>query len=263
MATTLEAARSGSPALSVVDEAALLLAQVRASRPRVHCLTSPVALEISANALLALGAVPSLTADAATVAELVRGADALMVNLGMLDPARSAANEAAVEAAREAGRPWLLDPVMVERSEARTRRALDLLAGRPALIRGNAAEIAALAGTGLDAPRRLARAAGCIVACTGPEDRVTDGETILRIANGSALMDRVTALGCAVSALTGAFLAVAGSPRDAAAAALLVAGVAGELAEVEARGPASFAVAWLDALYRLTGDDLRARSRIA
>lgn len=263
MTTSLEALRNMVLPAETTVAAAALLTRVRDAGPRVHCLTSPVAAGPSANALLAVGAVPSLSADAATVAEFVRGADALVVNLGMMDAAKAAAIDAATEAARASGRPWLLDPVMVERSESRARHAHDLLARRPAVVRGNAGEIATLALGADDPPADLARSWRCAVARTGREDVVTDGEATLRIANGSALMDRVTALGCAVSAVAGAFLAVAERPYDAAVAALLVAGIAGELAEARAHGPGSFAVAWLDALHAITADDVVRRSRVS
>ena len=101
-------------------------------------LTSPVALELSANVLLAIGAVPSLTADALVVREFVAGTAALVINLGMLEPARQEASLIAATTARELGRPWLLDPVKVELSGGRMAFARRLLALQPAILRGNA-----------------------------------------------------------------------------------------------------------------------------
>ena len=225
------------------------LARVRERRPRVHCLTSPVALELSANVLLAVGAVPSLTDAAASVRELVAASEALVVNLGMLEPARQQAILIAATKAAELGRPWLLDPVKVELSGQRLAFAKQLVSLRPTLVRGNGAEIAALAPA--DDAAAFARAARTVVARTGPWDLVTDGTREVRLGNGSELMDRVTAIGCAASALAGAFLAVEPDAWMAAAAALLVMGVAGELAAERARGPGSFGPELLDALYRL------------
>ena len=48
----------------------------------------------------------------------------------------------------------------------------------------------------------------------------------------------------------------------ATAAALLMIGVAGELAAAKAQGPGSFAVAIIDALYNLDGPTLIARAKV-
>ena len=238
--------------------AAAVLGRVRDGRPKVHCLTSPVALELSANALLAVGAAPSLTRHASGVRDFVAATDVLVVNLGMLEPAREDAARAAAEAAHLLGRPWLLDPVKVELSGERLAFARRLLASGPAVVRGNGAEIAALGG---EDPARLAATIPTVVARTGAEDLVTDGARHATIANGSELMDLVTAVGCAASALAGAFLAVEPDPWRAAVAALLVVGVAGEVAAERARGPGSFAVEFLDALHRLDEPALLERAR--
>jgi hydroxyethylthiazole kinase len=216
-----------------------------------------VALELSANALLAVGAVPSLTGHPSGVRGFVAASDALVVNLGMLEPSREEAARAAAETAHLLGRPWLLDPVKVELSGERLAFARRLLAFGPAVVRGNGAEIAALDGD----PTRLAAATPTVVARTGAEDLVTDGARHVAIANGSELMDRVTAVGCAASALAGAFLAVEPDPWAATVAALLVVGVAGEIAAERARGPGSFAVELLDGLYRLDEPALLERAR--
>lgn len=236
------------------------LRRLRERRPAVHVLTSPVALELSANVLLALGAEPSLTTDAAAMRAFVAGTDALVVNLGMLDPQRHAAALAAAEVARALGRPWLLDPVKVELDADRLALARRLLAWQPRIVRGNGAEIAAL--TAGRAPADFARAAGTVLARTGPEDLVTDGGQEARVRSGSPLMDRVTAIGCAASAAAGAFLAVEPDPWLAAVAALLVVGVAGEIAAERARGPGSFRVEFLDALHGLETGHLCARARL-
>jgi hydroxyethylthiazole kinase len=242
------------------------LGRVRDERPRVHCLTSPVAMAFSANLLLAAGAVPSMTPDPAAQADFVGASRALVVNLGMLDGTRVAAARRAVSEARRLGRPWLLDPVKVERSPDRLGFARELAGeGRPAVVRGNAAEIAALAGGGDEAAlAAFARESGATLAATGPVDLVVDagGRRTARIANGSPLMDRVTAVGCAASALAGAFLAVEDDPFAATVAALLVVGVAGEVAAETARGPGSFVPAFLDAVYALDAATLAGRARL-
>lgn len=250
-----------SATASLVAHAAAALTGVRARRPRVHCLTNPVALELSANMLLAVGAEPSLTGHAAAVAEFVRASDALVVNLGMLEPQRAEGILAATDAARAVGRPWLLDPVKVEQSAPRRQFTEQLLLRRPTVLRGNGAEIAALAGNAGDPVSALSRRIRAVVAQTGPVDIVTDGTRRLDLTHGSPLMDRVTAMGCAASALTGAFLAVEPDPFQATAAALLVLGLAGEIAAARARGPGSFVPELLDTLFTLDAAAMGAQAR--
>ncbi|MFO1038761.1 MAG: hydroxyethylthiazole kinase [Geminicoccaceae bacterium] len=235
----------------VVSTSAALLERIRADRPRVHCLTNPVAMNLSANVLLAAGAIPSMTSRAESVADFVATSRALVVNLGMLDAEREAAILRAVPAANELGRPWLLDPVKIDRSPIRLAFARRLLSQGPAVLRANIDETAALGEIG-----------SCVLASTGAVDRITDGRRTVSITNGSPLMDRVTAIGCAASALGGAFLAVTSDPFEAAVAALLVMAVAGEIAAARSRGPGSFQVELLDALYLLDADTLRARAHL-
>lgn len=241
------------------------LALVRERRPRVHCLTNPVAMTLSANLLLAAGAVPSMTAEVAAQADFLRGSDALVVNLGMLDHPRLEAIGAATALAAELGRPWALDPVKVDRSADRLDVARRLMGAGPAVVRANDAEAAALVRGGRRRAAHLAGEAGCVLAVTGAADLVTDGRRSVELRNGSPLMDRVTAMGCAVSALLGAFLAVEpdDDPYLAGAAALLTAGTAGEIAAETARGPGSFVAAFLDAVYALDEATLTERARLA
>ena len=247
----------------LLDAACAALERVRTQRPRVHCLTNPVAMNLSANLLLAAGAVPSMTPDPAAQGDFVRTSRALLVNLGMLDAQRVEAARAAVEVAGALGRPWLLDPVKVERSGPRLDLARGLIAGRPALVRSNRDEAGALAGDGEEAWRAFAGDRGLVLAVTGAVDLVTDGRRTARIANGSPLMDRVTAMGCAASALAGAFLAVEPDAFVATVAALLTVGVAGDVAAEAARGPGSFVPAFLDAVYALDAATLAARARLS
>jgi len=232
--------------------AADILARIRARRPRVHCITNSVAQNFTANMLLAAGAVPSMTTDPAEIREFVASADALLVNLGTLDAVRQAAIKAALEEAQ--GRmPWVLDPVFVDRALSRARFALELTARRPNVLRLNDAEFAALAVAQPtpDALGRHARDHATVVGLTGDPDIVTDGARTVSIRNGDPLMARVTAMGCAASALVAACLAVEADAWRATAAGLILIGVAGELAAARAHGPGTLAVGILDTLHAL------------
>jgi hydroxyethylthiazole kinase len=245
--------------------AADILARLRDRRPRVHCITNNVAQAFTANALLAAGAIPSMTIAAEEVGGFVASADALLVNLGTFDAERRDAVAAAIDVATETGIPWVLDPVFIDRSAPRADYARTLVAQRPRAIRLNGPEFTALAGTEPDegALSRYALDTLAVIALTGTVDRIADGARRVAIENGHPLMARVTAMGCAASALTGAFLAVESDPFLATAATLLCFGVAGGLAGERATGPGSFPAALLDALYALDTKILIEKARTA
>jgi hydroxyethylthiazole kinase len=250
---------------AVPETAGALLAQLRPRGPRVHCITNGVAQNFTANVLLAAGCVPSMTLSAAEIGGFVASAHGLLVNLGTFDAERREATLIAVEAAQRHKVPWVLDPVFVDRAPPRLAFAHDLIARGPRVVRLNHHEFEALAGT---AARRenvmaFARASRTIVALSGPTDVVTDGTRAVSIANGHTLMAKITAMGCAGSALVAAFLAVEPDALRAAAAALLMFGVSGERAARQAQGPGSFAVAFLDELHRLDAPTLIAHAKVS
>jgi len=253
-----------APHTELPTMAAELLSRMRERRPRVHCITNAVAQTFTANVLLAVGAVPSMTIDAEEVAEFVSGADALLVNLGTFDSARRTAAGIAIEAANGGGKPWVLDPVFIDRTARRTAYARDLVATKPRAIRCNRAEFEALAGVTPEggALASYALDAGTVVGLTGAIDLATDGTRLVAIANGDPLMARITAMGCAASALVAAAHAVADDNWVATAAALLWVGVAGDVAAETAAGPGSLMVGLLDTLYRLDADALITHARV-
>jgi hydroxyethylthiazole kinase len=243
--------------------AADLLTRLRERAPRVHCITNAVAQAFTANVLLAVGAIPSMTLSADEIGAFVARADALLVNLGTFDAERREAAATALEVASEEGVPWVLDPVFIDRSEPRAAYAKSLVAHKPRAIRLNRAEFMVLSGAEPEgeALSRYALDTLAVVALTGTVDQITDGAQRVEIENGHPLMARVTAMGCAASALNGAFLAVESDPFLASAAALLCFGVAGGIAGERATGPGSFATAILDALYALDRNTLIEKAR--
>jgi hydroxyethylthiazole kinase len=251
--------------LDFADIAADVLARIKRRAPRVHCITNSVAQAYTANMLLAAGAIPSMTIAREEIAAFVAGADALLVNLGTFDAERRAAIELALGAIGQGGMPWVLDPVFIERSPARAQFAQSLVARKPAAVRLNHREFAALAGgeATADAAARFARHHGTVVALTGDTDVVSDGGRSAKVANGDPLMGLVTAMGCAGSALVAAALAVERDPWRATIAALVALGVAGEVAAENTSGPGRFASWIIDALHGLDRATLRARTRVA
>ncbi len=257
---------------------AATLALMQARRPLVHNITNFVAMTISANVLLAVGASPAMVHAAEEVEEFAGIADSLVINIGTLSAASVAGMKLAAATMHRLGKPWVLDPVACGATSFRRQTALDLLALKPSVIRGNAGEIMALAGASgagskgadslvgsdaaLDAARALAEASGAVVAVTGEIDYVTDGETTVAISGGHPLMPLSTAIGCALSATVGAFVAVE-APLGATVAALASYASAGKIAGLRSiNGPGHFPAELCDALYRLTPEAIATESTV-
>lgn len=185
-----------------------------------------------------------------------------------------AAMHAAVSYAAGTGTPWVLDPVAAGALRWRTDLAGELLeVGRPAIIRGNASEILALAGgeggkgvDSTDSPeaaaevaRTVARERSTVVAVSGPVDHITDGDRLVRIANGHPWLTQVTGVGCALGALMAGFAVAVEDPLVAAVSATAVLTVSADIAATASRGPGGFAVRLLDELSLLTPASLAER----
>lgn len=182
----------------MIDRATATLASIRERSPRIHCITNNAAHVLTANMLLAIGALPSLTSAREEVGDFVRSADGLLINLGTLDETRLAAIDVAVEAARQADVPWLLDPVFCDRSSGRARLAGELSGRHPAIVRANAGEFDVLAQRiGVATPEDFAVRTGAVLVRSGPQDLITDGTRRTLVDNGHELMARSTAIGCA------------------------------------------------------------------
>jgi hydroxyethylthiazole kinase len=268
-----------TPTKSTLSTGADLRA-LRERKPLVHQITNYVVMNETANATLALGALPVMAHAREEVEEMVALADALVLNIGTLSPHWVDAMLAAGKGANARGTPVVLDPVGAGATSYRTetaRRILDEV--DVTVLRGNAGEIATLVGVeaevrGVESigaggepaelAREAARALGVVASVTGPVDHVSDGQAALAVANGHELLAAVSGTGCMSSAVTGCFLAA--KPEDplaAAAEALAAFGVAGEDAAVGAKGPGSFHVNLYDALAALDPQTLDGRTSIS
>lgn len=234
------------------EEVADILSRVAQSRPRVQCLTNTVAQNITANMLLAFGAVPSMAIHVDEVAAMAEGAGAILINIGTINAESELAIPKLLEVARDRGKPVVFDPVFVELSPLRRHIAGQVLRLPDILVRGNATEMAALSAD-------LAAAKGVTRVTTGKVDRIERGETSFAVAHGHPLMTRVTGIGCAAGALIAACCAVEADKAVAAAAALTAYGIAGEIAAERCRGPGSFEVELIDAVAAMDAATLAAR----
>ncbi len=253
---------------------------VRETIPLVLSLTNSVVQEFTANALLALGASPIMSDALEEITELVGIANALNLNIGTPTPRSAEAMAFAAQAAKARRIPIVLDPVAVGATKLRRSLADRLLEIAPsAVIRGNQAEIATLAGLpalarGVDAAessekasvavRQLAKRLGTVAVASGPIDYLSDGKTVIAIDNGHPLMGRITGSGCVATAVIAAFLPVNPNPLAAAISAMIVMDIVGELAAEHSRseGPGSFRIRFLDTFDRLEPEHLEARMKL-
>ena len=241
------------------------LTAIKKQRPVIHNLTNLVVMQTTANVLLALGASPIMAHAPEELADIIYLAQSLVLNMGTLDQAWLAAAKVVQAQALQAEIPIVFDPVGAGASGFRTMAALDILTAGVDVLRGNAAEIMALAkiditAKGVDsayesqqaltAAKQLSVKYQCIVVVSGQTDWVVAKETLMRVDAGTPLFAAVTGMGCSATAVIAAFCAVNANYVLAAQHALQCFGQAGERAAMVAAGPGSFYSALLDALYQ-------------
>lgn len=269
---------SKNPAISA-DAIITNLNTIYTSQPLVHNITNFVVMQQTANALLAIGASPIMAHATEEVTEIVQCAQALVLNIGTLENAWIKSMHQALTAAKKRNIPIVLDPVGVGATTFRTHTALDLInSGLPNVIRGNAAEIMALAGINIrtkgvdsqyateaawEASQKLSQQFKCVIVVSGATDIVTTSQQQVCLANGVPLMAKITGMGCIATAIIGAFCAVNPDTFAAAAHAMAVIGIAGEIAILSARGPGSFRVNFMDALATLDKEAIVERLKFA
>lgn len=256
-----------------------LLSRVRAARPLVHHLTNWVTIYDCANVVKVLGASPVMAHAPEEVADMVGLASALVLNIGTLTVQMVEAMKLAARGANARGIPVVLDVCGAGATPFRDQKSLELLSEvRIDVIKGNASEVARVSGAavqtkGVDATEvaqdlkevasSLARSRGAAVVITGETDIVADAERLYLVKNGHPLMGQVVGTGCMAASLIGTFAAVC--PDDlprAAAAALVVFGVAAEVAAPLSQGPATFKEKLFDALYNLDEPTLARFQRV-
>lgn len=251
---------------------------IRESRPLVYNITNNVVTNVTANALLALGASPAMSHTPQESGELTRIASALVVNIGTPDVDAVQAMIKAGKAANEASIPLVLDPVAVGATAYRRKIIAEFLeAVSISAVRGNASEILSLVhseshGKGVDSTHSgneavneavaAAKQHKCVVCISGEEDIITDGNKTTILGGGSPLMTFVTGMGCTATAVIGAFLAVNKDVHAAVTHAMAVMNIAGEAAAEKSQGPGTMQLHFYDVLYTMDADLISSKLRI-
>jgi hydroxyethylthiazole kinase len=245
---------------------------VRERSPLVHSITNLVVINFNANVLLASGASPVMAHAHEEVTDMVGIAQALVLNIGTLDPYWIESMRLALVAAAKRGIPVVLDPVGAGATPYRNQSIELLLAtAQPTVIRGNGSEIMSVAGSAvqtrgvdssagandaLGAARALVQRTGGVVCVSGETDHILDKQQrAARLSNGHVWMTKITGVGCSATALIGAFCAVQPDAWRATVSAMAYLGVVGELAAEKAiargQGVGSMQAGLLDELQLL------------
>ena len=267
--------------MNIKQEVNLILSEIRRNRPLVHHLTNAVTINDCANMTLAVGASPVMSIHRDEVAEVVCASRALVLNIGMISDAVEESMDIAGREAIRCAIPIVLDPVGAGATRHRcdvAKRLIDDV--RPNVIRGNVSEMRALLGEtshacGVDASgtdddgrsvaSRVAQTFGCVAALTGARDIITDGKRYYRIQNGHTMLTRVTGTGCMTNSLIASALAVTDDALSAAAAGVLIMGLAGEMAHKSLFGSAAvgaFRVKLFDAVFALSSIEIEQYAKI-
>lgn len=239
---------------------------VREREPLVNAVTNEVTVNDVANVIRHWGGLPVMSDDEREVADMVAGAQALLVNMGTVSEEGERVMTTAGEAAAERGVPVVVDPVGAGATPTRTRVAGRLAGELDAdVVCGNRGEVTALAGgdaemRGVESVGEHADVAETAVACaretdavvvaSGAVDVVATPEAALELDCGHELMGRVVGTGCMLGATIAAFAGAGEDPLDAALAGTLAFGLAGEAAAGgefgEYHGPSSYLTAFMD-----------------
>lgn len=244
------------------------LEKVRKKAPLVHNITNYVVMNSTANALLAIGASPVMAHAIEEVADMTKLAQALVINIGTLSEKWIEAMNLAMKAAKEKGIPIIFDPVGAGATNYRTKTSLEIIHNfKPEIIRGNASEIRALINSdvktkgvdsihnsdfALTSAQEMAEKNNCIVVVSGEIDIITNYRRTLYVKNGHHWLPKITGSGCTSTALVAAFCAVNSNFLQAAANAMSVMGISGEIAAKISQGPASLQMNLIDTFFDLT-----------
>ncbi|MDD5893647.1 MAG: hydroxyethylthiazole kinase [Coriobacteriaceae bacterium] len=252
--------------------------QTKATTPLAGSITNAVTMNLVANAQIAVGGSAAMVYLEDEAVGLSEVADAFYVNAGTLLPPHEQSIPAVAQHVQQLGKSLVLDPVGIGLGSLRTRVLVALKPCKPAIVRGNASEIIALANlwdlAGVEAaggPRgvdavdavddalaaalAIARFTKGAVAISGETDVVTDGTLVARSHGGSVMMTNITGAGCSQGGVIAIYAAVA-DPFAAALAGVQVYNLAGSRAAAATDAPASFQVAFLDELFRATPQDV-------
>lgn len=263
---------------SLIEDMLTTVQTVKDTNPMAGSITNSVTINLVANTQIATGGSAAMVYLPDEGEFLAKASGATYINMGTLMPIYEETLPKTVKALKEADKPWVLDPVAIGIGQLRTDMLKLFKDYKPAIIKGNASEVIALAGLweleggvgesqvrGVDSTNKveeakaaavsLAQWTGGAVIVSGKIDLVTDGKLFAESTGGSHFLGKITGGGCALGGAAAVYLTSA-SPFIAALTAVQAFNVSGERAERIANAPASFQTAFLDQLYKATPEDI-------
>lgn len=248
--------------------------------PLVICITNDVVKNFTANGLVALGASPAMSEYPEDLEDLLKYAGGLLINIGTLTDETWKLYQEALKIAEKYNVPAVLDPVACGAGAYRKKVSDDLINNyKLAAIRGNAGEIASLVGinvaskgvdsAGVDNIDEIALAANAKfnipIVVTGEVDAIAVNGEVITIHNGSAMMPKVIGTGCLLGAVLASFIGLEkGEELKSLETAMLAYNIVGEMAEKRPNGhlPGTFKVEFINALYEITDQDIKAFKKV-
>ena len=252
-----------------------ILESLKTNTHTIHCITSPLAANDTANVLLSLNQAPIMAEYKEEVADITKNADALLINLGTINEYKLAGISEALKSAKKNKVPIVLDPVGSSASKIRLKTSLYYLENFGIrVLKGNYSEIYSiyhkiLSTKGVDSKKldrnlmieiaqKLATTYNIFVIASGKEDIVTDGRATIVLENGHPILPKITGTGCMLGGIIAGCIS-----HEISMASILTAistiNIAAELAEKD-KGMGTFRVSLLDEISLI--DDHKIKERI-
>ncbi|MDF1655379.1 MAG: hydroxyethylthiazole kinase [Coxiellaceae bacterium] len=242
--------------------------------PLVLNITNFVTMQTCANMLLAIGASPLMAHAPEELEDIISICNSVVLNIGTLDQQWLNSMQQAQRLALQHNKPIVFDPVGAGASQLRTQSAKQLLRTGVDIVRGNASEILSLndssfqtkgvdsqhnSDCAIQAAQHISRQYNCCVVISGEIDYICSQNAVRSVTGGNKILTHVTGMGCAATAVIGAFAATTNDPAQASLQAMTLIKIAAEIAVKQSNGPGSFYPALLDSIYSITQSEITNR----
>ncbi len=239
-----------------VNDLSKNLELLKKQNPLVHNITNMVVTNVTANALLAIGASPIMAYAKEEMEDIISISNSLVLNIGTLTKDLIDVMIFAGSCANKKNIPVIFDPVGAGASCLRNDASKEIMANvKLSIIRGNESEIANLSGIklktkGVDSAghvedkktlaKELSLKTSSVICVSGKEDVISDGFTAYSVHNGDILLTKMTGAGCISSSVMGAFASIDNNYLKAGLTGAVLIGICGERAALKSRLSGSF-----------------------